>query len=102
MDPEAAVALARAVLVDLAPAEARAISAALEPVLARLRALPERHAEAAPDDRQPALRADVPGPALPPALALAGVPSTTPAGLVRAGRFAAGDVSPPSRGVEPA
>ncbi|WAS92033.1 hypothetical protein [Nannocystis punicea] len=100
MDPEAAVALARAVLVDLDPGEARAISAALQPLLARLRALPDRPAEAAPDAcprEEQVLRADVPGPALPQALALAGVPSTTPEGLVRVGSFAGHDVSSRSR-----
>jgi hypothetical protein len=102
MDPEAVEALARAVLVDLDPGEARAISAALQPVLARLRALPDHPAEAAPDvgpREQQVLRADVPGATLPQALALAGVPSVTPAGLVRVGSFAAHDVSSPSREV---
>ncbi|MBZ5714965.1 hypothetical protein [Nannocystis pusilla] len=101
MDPEAAVALARAVLVDLDADEACAISGALEPVLARLRELPGRCAEAAPGAPQQPLRADVPGPALPLAVALAGVPSTTPEGLVRAGRFAAQDVSRSSRTAGP-
>lgn len=100
MDPEAAVALARAVLVDLAAGEARAISAALQPVLASLRALPDPRAEGAPDARQRAeqvLRADVPGPALSQSQALAGVPSTTPDGLVRVAAFAAAEVSSLSR-----
>ncbi|WP_170136090.1 hypothetical protein [Nannocystis exedens] len=96
------MALARAVLVDLTADEARAISAALQPVLARLRALPDTCAEGAPDARlraEQVLRADVPGPALPQSQALAGVPSTTPDGLVRVASFAAPDVSSPSREV---
>lgn len=92
------MALARAVLVDLKPEEARAISTALQPVLARIAALPDRCAEEAPDDLQhsarPPLRADVPGPALPVKVALAGVPASTPEGLVQAGRFAGRDPEP--------
>jgi hypothetical protein len=104
MDPEAARALARAVLVDLDPGEARAISAALQPMVARLHALPDPPAEAPPP--LPAgsggeLRADEPGPALAREVILAGVPAATADGLVRVGRFAAQqDVTPASRSEE--
>lgn len=86
MDPDAVVALARAALFDLRPDEARAIATALEPLLARLEALPSGTAEGAPTPDEQVLRADVPGPALPPAAALAGVPAVTPSGLVQVGR----------------
>lgn len=104
MDPEAALALARAVLVDLDPGEAWAISAALRPVVARLDALPDPRAEApppAPAGSGGKLRADEPGPALPREVILAGVPFATEEGLVRVGRFAAQqDVNPASRSGE--
>lgn len=104
MDPEAALALARAVLVDLDPAEAQAIAAALGPIAARLHALPDSCAEAPPGPVAgpgEGLRADEPGPPLERAAILAGAPAATEDGFVRVGRFAAQqDVTSSSRSVE--
>lgn len=83
-------ALARVALLGLAPAEASALAADLTPVVARIAALPAGPAEEAHSPRAigPALRADVPGAALPVEVALAGVPEHA-GGLVLARPLAA-------------
>lgn len=80
MTPDAVQAFARVVLLELSPDEARAIAEALGPLVALVAALPggelegEPEAPPSPPVGLEDLRADVPGPVLPPQLALAGVP----------------------------
>ena len=87
MTPDAVQALARVALIEIGPDEARAIAAALAPLVAQIAASPadEGAAEPGPPGR-PASRADVPGPALTVAAALAGA-ATVRDGLVVAARF---------------
>lgn len=90
MTPDAVQALARVALLELGPDEACAIAEALGPLVAQIAALPPAPAVARPaswsaghavvpggqppgaSPGRPATRADVPGPALPVATALAG------------------------------